>query len=118
MEGRGGGIVAVSAAERRGRIQNKTARKKQLSPLFLHIPFTAIHCKKSFRFYRLFPAMESLVSDIPARDGKIANQLTPLSELTSDISLFSPTELNFILHIMYVDSTLNFSLCILLRRSI
>jgi hypothetical protein len=31
MEGRGGGIVAVSAAERRGRIQNKTAAKKQLT---------------------------------------------------------------------------------------
>ncbi len=30
-----------------------------------------LHCKKGYRF--LFPPRESLVSDIPAGDGKIAN---------------------------------------------
>ncbi len=114
-----------------------TAGKKTTEDLFLQTFMYTV--KKDYRFSRLIPARESLVRDIPAGDGKIAypfltvynthsrwvgrfslkcSQLTPLRELTSDISLFSPTELNFILHIMYVDSTLNFILCFLLRRLI
>ncbi len=35
--------------------------------------FISVHCKKVSGIFKLFPARESLVSDIPAGDGKTVN---------------------------------------------
>jgi hypothetical protein len=46
---------------------------KRIKKGTVHVVFVMLylHCKKGLAIY-LFPAMESLVSDIPAEDGKIA----------------------------------------------
>jgi hypothetical protein len=62
------------------------------------IIFTAIHCKKRFAPFpgiiKLFPPRESLVSDIPAGDGNVAN-------LFFEVYLIKIVVQDLILHLLF-----------------